>query len=39
MGPLLLIILLMVRKDVKDIQMGMDYIYNKRQGELHIQGC
>jgi len=30
MGALLLIILLVVRKDIKDIQMGVDYIYNNQ---------
>jgi len=30
MGALLLIILLMIRKDIKDIQVGVDYIYNNQ---------
>ena len=30
MGALLLIILLMIRKDIKDIQLGVDYIYNNQ---------
>ena len=30
MWALLLIILLVVRKDIKDIQMGVDYIYNNQ---------
>ena len=30
MGALLLIILLMIRKDIKDIQIGVDYIYNNQ---------
>ena len=30
MGALLLIILLVVRKDIKDIQMGVAYIYNNQ---------
>ena len=30
MGALLLIILLVIRKDIKDIQMGVDYIYNNQ---------
>ena len=30
MGALLLIILLVVKKDIKDIQMGVDYIYNNQ---------
>ena len=30
MGALLLIILLMIRKDLKDIQVGVDYIYNNQ---------
>ena len=31
MGALLLIILLMIRKDIKDIQVGVDYIYNNQE--------
>ena len=30
MESLLLIILLMIRKDIKDIQVGVDYIYNNQ---------
>ena len=31
MGALLFIILLMIRKDIKDIQVGVDYIYNNQE--------
>ena len=30
MGALLLVILLVIRKDIKDIQVGVDYIYNNQ---------
>ena len=30
MGAVLLILLLMVRQDIKDIQVGVDYIYNNQ---------
>lgn len=34
MGALLLIILLMIRKDIKDIQESVNYIYNN-QGKVN----
>jgi hypothetical protein len=36
MGALLLIILLMIRKDIKDIQVGVDYIYNNQDKVSYI---
>ena len=36
MGALLLIILLMIRKDIKDIQVGVDYIYNNQSKVSYI---
>jgi len=36
MGALLLIILLMIRKDIKDIQESVNYIYNNQSKVSYI---